>query len=198
SSFSQKDALALFPHPHCAATTPAQATTTLARRHPPCLGAGAVAFATGVVPAGSTSMGAAPASTPVSSRSYKRQLLPASGLPTGVVLAGVAPTGWPRAIARLRQPLLSTSHGLAADWPWSTAFVGCPGRSRLPLKGAWPWPPVPFPRYVCCKNIARMRRTIIRDSISLHEFKTNLLHENLSSDITIGKPQQEHHMRSEN
>ncbi|RWW46996.1 hypothetical protein BHE74_00047041 [Ensete ventricosum] len=51
-------------------------------------------------------------------------------------------------------------------------------RGRPPLQVAWPWLAAPargldvanhpFSRCVCCKNVARMRRTILRDSISSH------------------------------
>ncbi|RWW04679.1 hypothetical protein GW17_00032073 [Ensete ventricosum] len=47
----------------------------------------------------------------------------------------------------------------------------CPrslGRNQSPLQRTWPWSATPFPCYFHCENVARTRRTILRDSISSH------------------------------
>ncbi|RWW04316.1 hypothetical protein GW17_00032471 [Ensete ventricosum] len=58
---------------------------------------------------------------PVSGRPCRRQLMPTGGLPTGVVLASIAPVGGclyslAAGCSHLRQPLLQASRRLAMAW----------------------------------------------------------------------------------
>ncbi|RRT31784.1 hypothetical protein B296_00055449 [Ensete ventricosum] len=80
-------------------------------------------------------------------------------------------------------------------WPQPAAPCSWPGRGWTTLHRGWPWLTAPPPCCICCDNVAITRKTILRDSISSHEFKTNLSHKNLGSDTTIRKPQRVHHMR---
>ncbi|RRT34885.1 hypothetical protein B296_00033275 [Ensete ventricosum] len=77
-------------------------------------------------------------------------------------------------------------------WPWPTTPIG-----GLTM-GSWPWPHTPFLIAFAVK--IQQERVERFHAIQSHhtQFKTNLLHENLGSDTTVGKSQRDHHMHNRN
>ncbi|RRT47996.1 hypothetical protein B296_00013064 [Ensete ventricosum] len=122
-------------------------------------------------------------------------LWPATTLPR-VMASATAPTsgragrcrlalaGWPLTVAPCRRTAgnrpLQPYHGrhnplllAAAPAALAAADSPCnpcrwPGHGRSPLKRAWPWPVAPFPHCLHYENATRIRRMIVRDSISSH------------------------------
>ncbi|RRT35941.1 hypothetical protein B296_00037423 [Ensete ventricosum] len=84
------------------------------------------------------------------------------------------PTAWPCVTAPCGQPLPQPGYGLAAG----DRLVSKSGRSRPPLQVAWPWVAAlamgmsaggcPTSRCLCYENAVRMRKIVLRDSISSH------------------------------
>ncbi|RWV82045.1 hypothetical protein GW17_00056486 [Ensete ventricosum] len=98
---------------------------------------------------------------------------------------------------------------LRVAWLQPTGPCSRPGRGWLALHGGWlwvagppwgvghGWPPLLLAAFVAKTQQERVERFY---AIQSHhtQFKTNLSHENLGSDTTIGKPQRVHHMCSGN
>ncbi|RWV82801.1 hypothetical protein GW17_00055664 [Ensete ventricosum] len=119
---------------------------------------------------------------PLQERSPLQAVALAVGLPLAAwpwalpMLVGVAIAGASHARGRLRMLAAAPARGFGRGWlppcrgPWLQSAAPCsqPGRGWPALHVSWPWVATPPPRCLRCENVARTRRTILRDSISSH------------------------------
>ncbi|RWV89344.1 hypothetical protein GW17_00048508, partial [Ensete ventricosum] len=102
--------------------------------------------------------------------------LAAGGCPLRSRRGQQALAAWPLAAAPCRLAVAFRARGAAAtaggrllQGAWLQSAAPLAG-GRPPLQGGWPWPCsiAPCKGFLRCENTARMRRTILRDSISSH------------------------------
>ncbi|RWW55097.1 hypothetical protein BHE74_00038281, partial [Ensete ventricosum] len=177
--------------PICAATTIfalAQVAIALARRQPPCQGV-ATPAASAAAPTGiRVGRGRQPLLGALQSVPFAGTVLQA-GVPAGVALQVGVPAGRP-------QQVVLASVAPAGCCPHKRCrppLRAGPGRTRSPpCRGPWPrpcrgWPPLLLAAFTAKTQQERVERFYVIQSHHT-QFKTNLSHENIGSDTTVGKP----------